>query len=41
MWKDGGTECDRIEIPAVLSVRIEPAFLEEECRQVGDYWTVR
>jgi hypothetical protein len=37
-WQDGGTEWERIEIPATRCARIAPAFLEEERRQIGDWW---
>ena len=37
-WQDGGAEWERIEIPATRCGRIAPAFLEEERRQMGDWW---
>ena len=37
-WQDGGAEWQRIEIPATRCARIAPAFLEEERRQMGDWW---
>ncbi len=37
-WQDGGAEWERIEIPATRCGRITPAFLEEERRQMGDWW---
>lgn len=36
--QDGGAEWQRIEIPATGCARIAPAFLEEERRQMGDWW---
>ncbi len=37
-WQDGGAEWERIEIPATRCGRHAPAFLEEERRQMGDWW---
>lgn len=37
-WHDGGAEWERIEIPATACPRIAPAFLDEERRQMGDWW---
>ncbi len=37
-WQDGGDEWERIEIPATRCPRIAPAFLDEERRQMGDWW---
>ena len=37
-WENGGDEWKRIEIPASKCPRITSAFLEEERRQMGDWW---
>jgi Terminase large subunit, T4likevirus-type, N-terminal len=37
-WKSGGTDWQRVEVPATACPRIPPAFLDEERRTLGDWW---
>jgi hypothetical protein len=37
-WAKGGSDWERIEVPAARVARIPPAFLEEERRCLGESW---
>jgi len=37
-WADGGTQWERVVVPATECCRIQASFLEEERRSLGDRW---
>lgn len=37
-WEHGGTQWERYEVPATECPRISASFLEEERRNMGDWW---
>lgn len=37
-WANGGPEWERLTLPAWENPRIDPGFLEEERRSMGDWW---
>jgi hypothetical protein len=37
-WENGGEECERVAIKARECPRIKPEFLEQERRNLGDWW---